>query len=68
MSLRTIYYQSTGSPFKEELFPALKEEIGPLGERYESLIAVLEFVRVERLLPYFHGLRGRPLEDRAALA
>ena len=49
-------------------FPALKEEIGPLRQRYESLIAVLELVRVERLLPYLHGLPGRPQEDRAALA
>ena len=32
------------------------------------MIAVLEFVRVERQLPYLHGLRGRPQEDRAALA
>ena len=68
------YYQTTGSlsdywfAIQQELFPALKEELGPLGERYESLIAVLELVRVERLLPYFHGLPGRPQEDRAALA
>ena len=41
-----------------ELFPALKEELGALGERYESLITVLEMVRVERQLPYLHGLRG----------
>lgn len=53
---------------QHELFPMLKEELGPLGERYQSLIAVLELVRVERELPYVHGLRGRPQEDRAALA
>ena len=67
MSLRTILSEHWFA-IQQELFPALKEEIGPLGQRYESLIAVLEFVRVERLLPYLHGLRGRPLEDRAALA
>ena len=43
---------------QHELFPALKEELGVLGERYESLITVLELVRVERQLPYLHGLRG----------
>ena len=51
-----------------ELFPAVEEDLGPLGERYQSFITVLEFVRVERFLPSFHGLPGRPQEDRAALA
>ena len=67
MSLRPIL-SDYWFAIQRELFPALKEELGPLGERYESLIAVLELVRVERLLPYFHGLPGRPQEDRAALA
>ena len=67
MSLRAIL-SDCWFAIQQELFPALKEELGPLGERYESLIAVLEFVRVERQLPYFHGLPGRPQEDRAALA
>ena len=61
-------YQSFGSPFNTSCSPALKEELGALGERYESLITVLELVRVERQLLYLHGLRGRPQEDRAALA
>ena len=39
-----------------------------MGERYELLVAVLELVRVEALLPYFRGQVGRPEEDRAALA
>ena len=67
MPLRTIL-SDYWFAIQQELFPALKEDLGPLGERYESLIAVLELVRVERLLPYFHGLPGRPQEDRAALA
>ena len=54
--------------FQRELFPALEEEIGPLGERYELFVTVLEFVRVERFLASFHALPGRPQEDRAALA
>ena len=48
--------------------PCAQQELGPLGERYQLLVTVLEFVRVERLLPYVHGLRGRPREARAALA
>ena len=50
------------------LFPALEEAVGPLTERYRSFVAVLEFVRVERFLPHFIGLPGRPREDRASLA
>ena len=54
--------------FQQELFPRLESEFGPMGERYELFVAVLELVRVEALLPYFRGQVGRPEEDRAALA
>ena len=53
--------------FQQEL-PRLESELGPMGERYELFVAVLELVRVEALLPYFRGQVGRPEEDRAALA
>ena len=51
-----------------DLFPWLEEELGPLGERYRRFVTVLEFARVESFRPHFHGLPGRPVEDRAALA
>ena len=54
--------------FQQELFPRLESELGPMGERYELFVAVLELVRVEALLPHFRGQVGRPEEDRAALA
>ena len=54
--------------FQQELFPRLESELGPMGQRYELFVAVLELVRVEALLPYFRGQVGRPEEDRAALA
>ena len=54
--------------FQQELFPRLESELGPMGERYELFVAVLELVRVEALLPYFRGQVGRPEENRAALA
>ena len=54
--------------FQRELFPWLEEALGPLGERYQRLVRVLELVRVEEWLPYSRGWRGRPLKDRAALA
>ena len=67
MSLREIL-SNYWFVFQRELFPALEEEIGPLGERYELFVTVLEFVRVERFLASFYALPGRPQEDRAALA
>jgi len=51
-----------------ELFPALEEELGPLGERYRNLVTVLELARVEALVKHWPGLVGRPRKDRAALA
>ena len=58
--------------FQQELFPRLEGELGPMGERYELFVAVLELVRRLRslaLLPYFRGQVGLlPEEDRAALA
>ena len=59
MSLREIL-SNYRFVFQRELFPALEEEIGPLGERYELFVTVLEFVRVERFLASFHSLPGRP--------
>ena len=54
--------------FQEYLFPIIEEDLGPLGERYQLFITVLEFVRVEQHLPCFRALRGRPQQDRVALA
>ena len=54
--------------FQRELFPNLKSDLGPLRERYELFVAVLELIRVETLLPYFRGRVGRAEGDRAALA
>ena len=36
---------------QECLFPTIEQDLGPLGERYQSFITVLEFVRVEQHLP-----------------
>ena len=49
MSLRTIL-SNYGFAFQRELFPALEEELGPLGERYELFVTVLGFVQVEQFL------------------
>jgi hypothetical protein len=53
---------------QDDLFPAAEEDLGPLSEKHRVLIVVLETVCVERFLPYVHGLVGRPLAERTALA
>ena len=53
---------------QDDLFPAAEEYLGPLSEKHRALIVVLETVCVERFLPYVHGLVGRPLAERTALA
>lgn len=46
----------------------LREEAGPLTERHERLVVVLEVAGVEAFVQTWHGLPGRPLKDRHALA
>ena len=53
-----------GAPFKS----ACSRQSASAGERYQSFITVLELVRVEQHLPCCRTLRGRPQQDRAALA
>ncbi len=37
--------------FQQELFPMLEADLGCLSERYEFFVTVVEFVRLEVLLP-----------------
>ena len=50
------------------LFPWLEEELGPLTEKQQQLVTVLEIVRLEAFLRHWPGMVGRPPSDRAALA
>lgn len=50
------------------LFPMLREAAGPLTERHERFVIVLEVAGVEAFVQSWHGLPGRPLKDRHALA
>ena len=68
MSLRRILSEYWFG-LEERLFPALEEAFGALAERYQSFVAIFDAsMRVDRFLPHFIGLPGRPREDRAALA
>lgn len=50
------------------LFPWLQEELGPLSEKQQQLITVLEMARVEEFIPHYPGDVGRPEDDRTAIA
>jgi hypothetical protein len=54
---------------QEELLPWLNETTcGPLTEHHKQLVSVLGMARIEAFLPSWHGLPGRPLSERTALA
>jgi uncharacterized protein (DUF4415 family) len=53
---------------QDTLFPILEEKLSALTKLQERLVTVLDFVRVEEFLPYYHGLVGAPECDRAAIA
>ena len=55
-------------PIQGFLFPLLREEAGPLTAHDERLAVVLEVAGVEAFVSMWHGLPGRPLKDRHALA
>ena len=48
MSLREML-SDYGYAFQQKLFPRLESELGPMGERYELFVVILELVRVARL-------------------
>ena len=50
------------------LFPWLKEELGELTEKQQSLVTTLEAIRLESYLFQYPGLVGRPLADRVSIA
>lgn len=50
------------------LFPDLEEQLGPLTEKQQQLVAILEIIRIEQFVTRFIGCVGRPQKSRAALA
>ena len=53
MSLQ-VRLSSYWCAFQEYLFPTIEADLGPLGERYQLFITVLELVRVEQHLRTAH--------------
>lgn len=56
------------SKFQGELFPFLEETVGFLTQSHRDLALVLDMTRPEAFTPHWHGLPGRPMAERAALA
>ena len=67
MSLRDSL-SSYWEKFQGELFPFLEETVGFLTESHKALVTVVDMTRLEAFVPHWHGLPGRPLAERAALA
>jgi hypothetical protein len=59
---------SAWTHIQDFLFPMLRETVGPLTERHERLVTVLDVARIESFVQMWPGLPGRPLADRHALA
>jgi hypothetical protein len=53
---------------QDSLFPWLTEELGPLTEKQQDLVATLELVRIEEFIYSSRGFPGRPPKDRTAIA
>ncbi len=49
------------------LFPWLQEELGPLSEKQQQLITILEVIWIEKHLRSHAGMPGRPPGDRIRL-
>src|SRR5271154_3195555 len=60
--------RADGPHIQDNLFPWLREELGPLPDLHKRVIVTLELARVETLVGVWRGLPGRPPSDRAALA
>jgi len=64
MSLLSHIWQG----LQAKLFPFLDEVLGPLTEKQQELIAVLELARIEGFIQGAVCWRGRPAKDRRAIA
>lgn len=53
---------------QQDLFPWLEIDLGPLTEKQQLLVTVLEMARVEEFIQNYRGYVGRPQDDRTAIA
>lgn len=67
MSILTNTLSQYWSRIQGTLFPWLEEELDPLTEKQQQLVAILELVRIEEFLPCYYGREGRPPKTRPAI-
>jgi len=53
---------------QRDLFPNLQEALGPLTEKQQKLVKILELIRIEEYIRIYRGFRGRPENDRQSLS
>ena len=53
---------------QSQLFPVLEQSTGPLDDKAQQLIAILEMIPLSRFVPASRGWIGRPCKDRLAIA
>jgi len=59
---------ATWSRIQTSLFPFLEEELGPLDERKQKLVRILELIRIEEYVREVPYIIGKRLSNRKALA
>ena len=59
---------NTWSHIQGFLFPMLRDEVGPLTDKQEQVVIVLEVARIEAFVHMWPGVQGRPPADRHAIA
>src|ERR1039457_1939809 len=58
----------TWSHIQGFLFPMWRDEVGPLTDKQEQVVVVLDVARIEAFVHMWPGLQGRPPADRHAIA
>jgi transposase len=53
---------------QKSLFPWLKDELGPLTEKQQHLVTILELLHLEKHIRSYWRGRGRPEKDRVTIA
>ena len=66
-SLLQILTQSFGPILQNQLFPVLREELGPMSNRHEQFVCTMAMLQLDGFVIVRHG-RGRPGHDRASIA
>jgi IS5 family transposase len=66
-SLLQFLAQSFGSILQDQLFPVLRNELGPMSGRHEQFVRALAVLQLEGCVTVRYG-RGRPPHDRVKVA